>query len=273
MKTSRSSHQTIPAYVINLDRRTDRWKTISENLQQIGVRAERIPAVEAQALAARDEREIELGGVPLYRINYGSAANMMGHANAMKRLLLSQGTPAALILEDDAELSPDTADLLRSTDWWPKGALAVRLEDDHRGRGGRLLWRPCGKTPSGRDLCRFERRIPGSAAYLISRRGAEIVLDSFQAPRHTTDGILFNVLSSALARRLRTVQVVPAVARQRPDAGSDQVEWRDGGNTAIRLTGRPRGFLDRNLWNLPHKLRLWLLVLTGRVRKVRLEWE
>lgn len=265
------TRQAIPAYVINLDRRPDRWETISENLDRIGVAAERIPAVEAQALADRDRWEIEHGNRPLHRINYGSAACMMGHAAAMKSLLLRPEVPAALILEDDAELAPDTLDHLQAVDWWPEGTLAVRLEQSPRSKG-RLLWRSCGKSPSGRDLCRFERGISGSAAYLISRRGAEIVLDAFYDPRHPTDGILFNMLSSPTARRLRPVQIVPPLARQDLES-SDLYEWRVHEKATIMFSRLLLRTLHRNVWTLPWRVRMWFLMLFGIVRKRRVVYE
>ena len=262
------SGQTIPVYVINLNRRTDRWKAISSNLDRIGVMAERIPAIEATSLAAQDEWEKEHGNARDYRINYGSAANIMGHKAAMTRLLASPHAPAALVLEDDAELAPEAAALLRSVDWWPKGALAVRLEEGDRGHKPRLLWRSSGKTPNGQDLCRFERRMPGSAAYLINRRGAEIVLASFQDAVLTTDQILFNMLTSPAARRLGAVQVIPPLARQRPEAGSDQVKWREREQATIGFPERYRRFLRRNVWSLRFRLRLWFLMMFGIVRRV-----
>ena len=115
--------QTVPAYVINLDGRTDRWRTISEHLNDLGIEAERIPAVDARGLSDKDRCFGPLGEIPL-----GSVANMMSQSVAMRRLLES-AAPAALILEDDAELAPDAAALLNGADWWPEGALIVRLED------------------------------------------------------------------------------------------------------------------------------------------------
>ncbi len=166
----------LPVYVINLDRRPDRWQAISENLDRIGVTAQRIPAVDAQELAERQEQEIAHGNGPLFAINLGAAACIQGHRKAMAALLESD-RPAALILEDDAELASDTSALLQSTDWWPSGAMVVRLEDGLD--KPRLLRAPYGATPTSRRLHRFERWIPGSAGYLIGRDGARLALDAF----------------------------------------------------------------------------------------------
>ena len=182
--------QTIPAYVINLDRRPDRWETMSRNLARIGVAAERIPAVDARSLAHQELRKIERGDTPFWRISLGSAAGMLGHVNAINRLLESDA-PAALVLEDDAELAQDTAMLLQSVDWWPEDAKVVRLESSYpAGRRWFMsapVWRPTGKTPSGRDLHRLERWAADFAAYLINREGSEILLEAFADPDHTVD--------------------------------------------------------------------------------------
>ena len=253
----------LPVYVINLDRRPDRWQAISENLDRIGVRAQRIPAVDAQQLAERQKQEIARGNGPLFAINLGAAACIQGHRMAMTALLESPHT-AALILEDDAELAADTPALLEFTDWWPAGAMVVRLEDGLDKL--RLLRAPCGATPTGRRLHRFERWIPGSAGYLVSREGARVALDAFADPTETTDHTLFDLRVSAAARRFRTVQIVPAMVRQRErSATSDIAAWRDA--------GEPKGLqrqgfrLGRSLRSFPYKAKLLGLRLTGRVRR------
>ena len=191
----------------------------------------------------------------------GAIALMRGHSRALADFL-DTDRPAALILEDDAELASDTPALLKSTDWWPAGAKAVRLEDG--GRHPRPLWRPSGRTPSGRELRRLERWCGGSAAYLINREGAQIALEAFANPSHTTDHTLFDLRVSETARRLQTVQIVPAMARQRPDDPSDLARWRD----AAVLAGpvRLKYFVVRSLMSLPYKVRLFGLRLTGKVR-------
>ena len=258
----------LPAYVINLDRRPDRWRAISENLERIGVDARRIAAVDAQQLAERQTREIARGNGPLFSINLGAAACIQGHRKAMVALLESD-RPAALILEDDAELAPDTPGLLESTDWWPAGTMVVRLEDGLDKL--RLLRRPCGATPTGRRLHRFERWMPGSAGYLVNREGARLALDAFADPTETTDHTLFDLRVSETARRFRTVQIVPAMVRQRERSStSDIATWRDA--------AEPKGLerqnfrLKRSLRSFPYKAKLLRLRLTGEVRRGRVRY-
>ena len=264
----------LPVFVINLDRRPDRWAAMSAQMERLGIEAVRIPAVDARLLAAQEEWERTTNGnPPFWRINLGSAANMLGHGRAMSELLRSDA-PAALILEDDAALAPDTPSLLGSVDWWPSGAHVVRLEaslpSGPRWRKAAPLWRSSGRTPSGRGLHRLERWCPGSAAYLIDRRGAQIALAAFADPDNTVDKLLFDFRYSRAARRLRTVQVLPAMARQREEDRSDQAAWRQ----AAELQGRERRVhrLRRNLRALPYKARVQALFALGMVRKVRISY-
>ena len=99
----------LPVYVINLDERTDRWEAILDNLKQLGVVGERISAIDAKRLE---------GTSASWSIDRGAVACAFSHGKALRRFLESNG-PAALVLEDDAELAPDTTALLHDRDWWP----------------------------------------------------------------------------------------------------------------------------------------------------------
>lgn len=255
---------SLPIYVINLDRRADRWQVISGDIERLGLTATRIPGVEAATLAEFDEQERKAGKPPtLPPINLGSAAGMIGHTKALKSLLKSEA-PAALILEDDAELALDTPSLMQSTDWWPDGSMLIRLEEGRRHR--RLLRRVCGKTPSGRDLRRFEKFAPGAAAYLINREGARHLIEAFKSPVESVDHTIFDLQVSGTARRLRTCQIVPAMARQRRDDNSDIAGWRP--ERKLRGLKQQKNRL-RLLWaRLPYKIRLLGPRLTGEVRKM-----
>ena len=44
----------LPVFVINLERRPDRWERISEHLRRLNIRATRVPAIDARTLAALD---------------------------------------------------------------------------------------------------------------------------------------------------------------------------------------------------------------------------
>ena len=258
----------LPVYVINLDRRLDRWAMISEQLDRLGMEATRIPAVDARLLATQEEWEQTTNGnAPFWRINLGAAAGMLGHSKAMIGLLGSD-TPAALILEDDAELASDTPALLDGTDWWPTGAHIVRLEGGYD--TPRPVWRPTGTTPTGRALRRLERWCPGSAAYMIDRQGARIALAAFADPNLTVDHTLFDLRYSKTARRLCPMQVAPAMAQQRLENGTDQRQWREKAEQRVRARLLYR--LRRTVGAIPYKARVAALTALGMVRKTQIPY-
>ena len=78
---------------------------MSEQLDRLGIEAERLPAVDARHL---DDGDCHL--------DKGCVACVLSHRKALARFL-DTDHEAALILEDDAELAADAPMLLRSTDW------------------------------------------------------------------------------------------------------------------------------------------------------------
>ena len=253
----------LPVFVINLDRRPDRWDAISARLDGLGIEATRIPAV--------DWRQLPEWDTALSRGLLAAAiGNMRSQAIAMRRLLDSD-SPAGLILEDDAVLASDTPSLLESVEtWWPECSDIVRLE---RGPSmPRALYSPCGRTPSGRDIRGVARWIGGTAAYMINRRGASLALEAFDDPVRTVsrsrsvDHTLFDLPVSRLARRLRPVQIFPAMAYQ-DGSPSDYTECRE----RVRLTGSRR--LRWTLKKLPYTvLQYWPAMTLGRFEKVRIAY-
>lgn len=259
------TRQKIPVYVINLDRRPDRWQAISERLDRLGIEASRIAAVDAH-------RILPPGDVPTRPRIMAAVANMKSQARAM-RLLLESAHPAALILEDDAVLAGDTPALLESAEWWPDGFSIVRLE------AGKPVFRamhdPCGETPTGRELRPVGKWIGGAAAYMVDRHGAAQVVKAFSKPFQTVDRsrsvdrTLFDLRISRIARRLRPVQIVPGMAYQ-VDSPSDYDEWRK----IVPMAGwRKRYWQMRSVpFLFAH---YWPLRARGRIRDVHLgysEW-
>ena len=245
---------SLPIYTINLDRRPDRWAAVTDNLGRLGLKPERIAAVDAETVPDSElGRRIALDA-PLRR---GSAANILSHCKAWEALLASPH-PAALVAEDDAYFAADIATVLESVDWWPDGSGLLKLEA--YGAKKRHLGAELGRTPGGRRLHPIARFPGGSAGYLIDRASAEAALDLCVAVDMPIDCFLFDVIGSRAARRLRPLQVVPTMIRQRhEDFGSDiqtaGPTVRPGGaGTALRklaLTAR------------------WAL---GRVRRVPVEF-
>lgn len=230
----------LPAFVIDLDRRPDRWAAISGNLSALGIVSKRIGATDADRV---------MGAIP-DDLSFSQAACRESHFAALDAFLQTDA-PAALILEDDAELAPRVCDLLASADWWPAASRVVKL-------GGcdepALLGRPVGKTPCGGEIRPIAWASAVACAYMIDREGAGIAID--EAPRvgMAVDSFLFHMIGSPAARRLKPAHVVPAMARVRPGQGSD---------ISRDFSPRTTGPMMRTVF----RIGVWLRRMTGQVRR------
>lgn len=259
----------LPVFVINLDRRPDRWAAMSAQLDRLGIEAVRIPAVDARLLAAQEEWERTTNGnPPFWRINLGSAANMLGHGRAMNELLGSDA-PAALILEDDAEPAEDLPSFLDSVDWWPERFGLVKFEAS--GPNEFFFGPECAPPHEGRQIRPIALWTPGSAGYAVNRVAARDILDKCRNVTMPIDHVLFDLRVSRIARTLRPVQILPSLVRQRADeAGSDIEPLKK----AMQPTGLARRW-HRLRWHslaIPRKAVVKSQAAFGRTEKVRLEF-
>lgn len=249
---------TLSVYVINLDRRPDRWDVISRDLGCLGLPFERVPAVDARTLSGADNVS------PLPFMNLGAVACIQSHAKALRRFLETDAE-AALVLEDDAELAGDVPAMCESVDWWPAGTSAISLEALYEKR--RLQGWLCGQTPSGRDLHMIVRWNSGAAAYLVNRTAAAMLVESYKKQELHPDRLMFDPRLSKVARTLRPVQVSPAAARQRKEYESDLVPWYER-----QMKKRWRRYM------LLHRSPSWALRsmwwrATGRARRMRVPYK
>ncbi len=148
---------TLPIFVINLPRATDRREKISRALTELAGRFEIVEAVDGATLPpadyehrlrqdlARSRRRRELSA--------GEIGCFLSHYNLWARMV-EENIPHALILEDDAVLDIDTlvvANVLPMAGWdWDVVSLAypnpkTRKESGHRRRRKTL----CDLTPGG----------------------------------------------------------------------------------------------------------------------------
>jgi glycosyl transferase family 25 len=206
--------QTLPVYFINLDRRPDRRAFMEEQLAGMGLACERISAKDAETtMDAEIVREVALDG-HLIRMGRGSQCNALNHFEIMRRLA-SGSAPAAVVLEDDIEISPDLAAFAREASWLPQGVGIIRLEKWSRRVTRKLLGPEIGRSPApGRAIRRLYSRVGGSGAYILTRGAAERFLAGKGILRHPIDHLLFNPNVSPLSREIGVGRVVPALARQ-----------------------------------------------------------
>ncbi|MEO8894728.1 MAG: glycosyltransferase family 25 protein [Rhizomicrobium sp.] len=214
-------------YLINLARRPDRRAAMELQAQTLGLTLTR--------LDARDARDTDMGAVdrwfqpggPLGEIPRGDKCCSLSHRDAWQRLVDS-GADFAAVLEDDVVLKDPARFALGDADWIPKGIDLLKLE--HYGPAGQsVLLSDFADVGHGLRIARMHSRHTGAAAYILSRRAAEILLaiPRFDLP---VDHLLFNPNNSKTFAQLQPWQLLPTVARQQDFIGdkSDIEGWRVG---------------------------------------------
>ena len=225
----------LPVYVVNLDRRPDRWAAISAKLDRLGIKATRIAAVDKESLA---------GDPALLRMGAGHVACARSHYKAMQALVDS-GAPAALVLEDDVELGEELPALIASLEWWPGEHGLVKLESTIAPDRRIWLGPAIGAAPGGRALRPIMHNHLGAYGYLIDHDAALEVLDVAPATPMPIDHLLFNLGNSHLAHSLSPLQMTPGVVRHLPyemfgsDTGGNRINgrklWKPGCITRLLL--------------------------------------
>ena len=214
------------AYLINLERRSDRLRKMTEQLNALGISFERVDALDARSIAdSHLEQQFRDDG-PLGVIPKGDKCCALSHALAWQSFARS-GESHAVILEDDVALDGAAAALLRDDSWIPENVDLLKLER-YGPPSQRVLIDERVDIGNGRKIGRLRSRHTGAAAYIMSRRAAltlNAAVDSWWLP---VDHLLFNLNNSPIAEYLRPHQMTPAIAHQSPLLGgcTDIEEWR-----------------------------------------------
>ena len=181
-------------YVINLDRHPERLAHMRDQLSDVGF--ERVAAVDG---AASPETTMGLTRFEL--------ACLESHRNAW-RLFLTRRDAHACFLEDDVHLWPDFGALVSVADWIPLDAHSVKLDTYlQKVKLGEKL-----AVFGGRAMARLYSRHESSAAYILSRKGAERYLELTAHPALPADYSLFPTSPRRIG--LHIYQLTPAVAIQ-----------------------------------------------------------
>ena len=259
---------SLPVYVINLDRRPDRLRTVTADFGRLGLEVERVPAVDAETVTDGTLRERVNLDFQTGKMGRGSEANVLSHCRALETFL-GTSHPAALILEDDAEPAADMPHFLGSLDWWPEPFGLVKLEAF--GRRELFFDRECAPRHLGRQLRPIALWTAGSAAYMANRQAAGDILDLCRNVTMPIDHVLFDLRVSRLARRLRPVQVLPGLVRQRAEEADSDIE-------AMKKAQQPAGLVrrwHRLRWHgmaVPRKAVVKSRAAFGRTEKMILEF-
>lgn len=241
-------------YLINLGRRPDRLAAMTARAEGLGLKLERVEAVDAGAVEPDAlDRWFEDRG-PLGEIPRGDKACLLSHRLAWQKFL-ARGDSHAVFLEDDVVLSRGAAEILTNDSWIPAGAPVVKLE--HYGpKGQRVLLTNLRAAREGFQTGRMLSRHTGAAAYILSRPAAELLVAEtrFDLP---VDHLLFNPNNSALFARLAPLQLLPAIARQEQFVGAQSlIDKSDIEGTRKPLRALSATYVRRELVRFSYDLKL-----------------
>jgi glycosyl transferase family 25 len=264
-----SRKSCLKTYLINLSRRPDRLRAMSDQFTALGIPFERIDAIDARTTpdAEIDTRFADDG--PLGPLPKGDKCCTLSHERAWATFIAS-GEPYAMIMEDDVEISPDAAPLLTDTTWIPAevGLLKVeRFGPEHQ----RVLVDDTVDLPNGRQIGKLRSRHTGGGAYIVSRAMAQKMLDPQRVWTLPVDHALFNPNNSPLFEALVPYQLLPVIARQSVALGgtTDIDEWR------TRFRRMTFGLLRRKAIRAYYDVRLLprqlVSLALGRGKLVRVE--
>jgi len=209
--------QPIPVYVINLDRRPDRLAYMSGQLDGLGLAWRQVPAVDAKTVPdAELAPEVALSG---HRVRMGRGSQCCAVTNFRIFRKLAEGdTPAALILQDDVQLSPEVVPFLRDASWLPDGIGLIQLEKYGRRSSTRLAGPALGTSPvPGRQVRRLFSRTGGAGAFIVTKQAARTILNRKSVLDVPIDHFLFSPNASWVFGAVGVAIVTPALAVQRQD--------------------------------------------------------
>ena len=214
------------AYLINLARRSDRRRKMTEQLAALGLPVRLVEAIDARQVPdAVAARKFAASG-PLGPLPKGDRCCTLSHMRAWEMFLASSDAHA-LILEDDVEIDAGAGPLLRDPSWIPSDVGLLKIER-YGPANQRVLLDNITAVGGGRRIGRMLSRHTGAAAYILTRDTARRLLDWPLAWTLPVDHMLFNPNNSPLAASLAPHQLTPAIARQTQDIGgrTDIDEWR-----------------------------------------------
>lgn len=196
------------AYYINVAKRTERRAAMEARFLTLGIDAQRIEAITLADVTDEQRRRFCNPQAHRWKSD-GELCCSLSHQKA-SRTFLQTDEEFALILEDDAVLSPA---LPRFLHWFDNNPLAIdmlRIETDNARM--RLSARP-DLEPAGYGVHRLFSAAGGAAAYIVSRRAARRIIAGNEVNLSQTDQALFNP-RKALSQELAVRQLRPALAIQ-----------------------------------------------------------
>lgn len=165
----------LPIFFINLDRDTQRRELLQQQFKALSLQGNRLEAIWWTSLTEEEQERSyspELNARQYYQpLVNGEKGCYASHIKAWQQLLESEA-PAMVVLEDDVQLLSGFGEAVQAIAQLEQAWDMIKL----MGRPGREKISARQPLFNGHDLIRY-RRVPSfTAAYVISRTGAEKML-------------------------------------------------------------------------------------------------
>lgn len=198
-------------YAISLREHADRRQHLADACDAAGLNVVWFDAVDGRTVSSDEiasrESYPEAGSYPLTPTQYGC---YLSHVRCWQAFLETEA-PLVAIFEDDVHLADDIGPFLQQAeDRFPENGDIVKLETCLQ--PVRLESRP-ENTVLGRDLYRLKGKHLGSAAYILSRKGARKLLENSEKFAMGVDAVMFNP-RARLKHSMVNYQVDPAICIQ-----------------------------------------------------------
>jgi glycosyl transferase, family 25 len=224
----------LPILVINLERSKARLEFMQNQLDEFGLRFERIPAVDGVQMNdvdfSRLSFESPIASAPDRIVAWTpcSVGCFLSHRQAWERAAQSDSPyPYTAILEDDLFLAADAVPLLSGYEWIPSGADLVRLETTSERVvlrwPGALIHDLPKEVAKRRSVYSLRMTTIYAGAYIISKDAAQRLLAVNKKEIDKVDFFLFSKRHSKISRSMNIFQVAPAVAIQGKFFQSNQI--------------------------------------------------
>ena len=211
-------------YLINLDRSPERLAFMMQQLGAIGLAAERISAI--------DGAKVDLAPYADSKLKVGEIGCFLSHRAAWETLLATDDQNA-LVLEDDIRLGKKLPNFLKNLAADRSEIDVLKLDSSGRKVGLDPRFPVRFGPLSAFRLCGEHT---GTAGYVISRQGAERLLEASKTFHQPVDIFLFGEAAMA-DRKWNVWQMVPAVLAQEKRFGSAEAK---GLQSSIKSAGSAR---------------------------------
>jgi glycosyl transferase family 25 len=173
--------------VINLDRAAERREAIAARLNQLGAPFEFFRATDGRNLSNAERGnvdDIKRRRYSRYPLTSNEIACGLSHVRAMQQML-DKNLPMAAILEDDAVLADDFAEVLKALESNADFDFVFLQTPTKRGKKRAFL--PLKKITAQNVLGRVKYMNMRATGYVVSRKGAEKFLSQAQPFVHAID--------------------------------------------------------------------------------------